>query len=126
MFSVHQMHPEAALRLGSSAALGGMAERGRSLQSLITEHGTGLVEPLGGGSHPLFVGRGDCELADQWLYARLPALVGAARDGGVTAPDDPVAAARQRDGVAPAKVDGRPLTTAPRGRRDRARRDRRG
>jgi acyl-CoA thioesterase FadM len=191
MFSVHQMHPEAALRLGGSVALGGLAERGRSLQSLVTEHGTGLVimsaevdyrqeltfftapfirteatvtlredgrlllfrmrhltgddgdreaialrvtarpialtggpaldaaaaelaapvralfgpeeitpraalptrrlqaaidgwvaaaEPLGGGSRPFFLGRGDCELADQWLYARLPSLVGAARE----------------------------------------------
>ena len=190
MFSVHQMHPEAALRLGGSTALGGLAERGRSLQSLVTEHGTGLVilsaevdyrdeltfftapfvrteatvglrddgrlvefrmrhlagaaaaeaidirvtarpialsggpaldatatavppavralfgpeellpraglptrrlaaevdrrtagaEPLGGGQRPFFVGRSDCELADQWLYARLPSLVGAARE----------------------------------------------
>lgn len=188
MFSVHQMHPEAALRLAGSTALGGMAECGRSLQSLVTGHGTGLVilgaevdyvgeltfftapfvrteatarlrddgrllefrmrhlagpveavtvrvtarpialsggpaldataaavppavrglfssaellpraalptralatelerrtagaERLGGGSRPFFVGRGDCELADQWLYARLPSLVGAARE----------------------------------------------
>jgi acyl-CoA thioesterase FadM len=188
MFSVHQMHPEAALRLGGSTGLGGMAERGRSLQTLVTEHGTGLVilsaevdyvgeltfftvpfvrteatvrlrddgrllefrirhlagdreavvirvtarpialtggpaldaaaaalppavralfgpdellpraalptrrlaaeiewctagaERVGGGQRPFFVGRGDCELADQWLYARLPSLVGAARE----------------------------------------------
>ena len=188
MFSVHQMHPETALRLASSVALGGLAEHGRSLQSLIREHGTGLVivsaevsylreltfftapfvstdatvtlredgrlmvfrmrhlvgdaeaitvrvdarpialtggpaldaapaavgervralfapdeiaprsalpprrlkaeinrrvsgaELVGAGSRPLFLGRGDCELADQWLYARLPSLVGAARE----------------------------------------------
>ena len=43
MFSVHQMHPEVALRLAGACALGGLAEQGRSLQSMITEHGMGLV-----------------------------------------------------------------------------------
>ena len=36
MFSVHQMHPEIALRLGGSLALGGLARQGLSLQSMIT------------------------------------------------------------------------------------------
>lgn len=43
MFSVHQMHPETALRLALGAALGGLAKQGRSLQSVITEYRTGLV-----------------------------------------------------------------------------------
>src|SRR4051794_9247497 len=43
MFSVHQLHPETALRLALGAALGGLGEQRRSLQSMITEHDTALV-----------------------------------------------------------------------------------
>lgn len=43
MFSVHQMHPEIALRLGGSAALAGLARRRCSLQSMITDHHTAVV-----------------------------------------------------------------------------------
>jgi len=43
MFSVHQMHPEVALRLGLSVALGGLGKQERSLQSMIISHGTALV-----------------------------------------------------------------------------------
>jgi hypothetical protein len=32
------------------------------------------------GEHPLFIGRTDCEFADQWLAARLPSLVASARE----------------------------------------------
>jgi hypothetical protein len=32
------------------------------------------------GERPLFIGRTDCELADQWLGARLPSLVASARE----------------------------------------------
>jgi hypothetical protein len=51
----------------------------RRLAAAVAEWTAG-AEPLGGGSGSFFVGRGDCELADQWLYARLPSLVGAARE----------------------------------------------
>ncbi len=37
-------------------------------------------EELGGGEVPVFIGRNDCELADQWLHARLPSLVATARE----------------------------------------------
>ena len=188
MFSVHQMHPEVALRLGISVGLGGLGRQGRGLQSMITSHGTALVvvstevdylrpltffsatsivtdshislrddgklltfhvrhsvggedaiavrfatrpvavsggpaldavpgpvdsqvralfapdeivpkraaptrylkaqvqrwvmdaEQVGEGTQPLLIGRNDCELADQWLYARLPSLVATARE----------------------------------------------
>jgi acyl-CoA thioesterase FadM len=188
MFSVHQMHPEVALRLAGSVGLGGLARQGPSLQSMITEHGLGLVimsaevvyhreltffsapfiasdamvrlredgrllifsmrhlldgeeaitmqvtarpiklsggpaldavpssvnsairesfladeriptaekptrslgdvlrrwsensELLSTGKQPVFICRSDCELADQWLYARLPSLVAEARE----------------------------------------------
>ena len=43
MFSVHQMHPEIALRLAGSAALAGLAESKCSLQSMITDHHTAVV-----------------------------------------------------------------------------------
>jgi hypothetical protein len=188
MFSVHQMHPETALRLALSASLGGLAKQGRSLQSLIGTYDTGLVlvrvgveyrrelgflstpfvvsearfglrddgrlivfrvrhlvgdaeavvveiglrpirltggpamdavpapvgdevsalfdpeetapkntmptrflrteidrwtagaESIGEGRRPLFIGRTDCEFADQWLGARLPSLAASARE----------------------------------------------
>jgi hypothetical protein len=38
------------------------------------------AEKLGGGEHPLFIGRHDCELADQWQFVRLPALAATARE----------------------------------------------
>ncbi len=199
MFSVHQMHPEAALRLALSTALGGLATHHRSLQAMIGKYDTGLVlvragveyrreltflsepfvasearfslrddgklilfrvrhlvvdeeaivveiglrpialtggpaldavpapvteevsalfdgdeiaprgalptrylqsevdrwtagaEHLGAGRWPLFIGRADCEFADQWLGARLPSFVAAAREqllfSGMTALD---------------------------------------
>jgi acyl-CoA thioesterase FadM len=188
MFSVHQMHPELALRLGLSVALRGMARNGMSLQSWIDGFGTALVvvsadveyrrpltfftaptvraeahvdlredgnlvifhmrhyvdddeairmrlatrpvkvsggpaldavpaavddrvralfepdeivprreaptrylkaniqrmlegaEQVGGGVRPLQIARADCELADQWLFSRLPSLVASARE----------------------------------------------
>jgi hypothetical protein len=188
MFSVHQMHPEAALRLALGATLGGLARQDRSLQSMIQEHRTGLVvmgtgveylressffsgpfvgseagvalrddgklmvfrvrhsaagedaiavqiflrpieltggpaldalpapvngavramfdpdeivpkdalptrrlgadvrrwtagaEKIGGGRRPVFLGRGDCEFAEQWFFARLPSIVASARE----------------------------------------------
>ena len=43
MFSVHQMHPEAALRLALSVTLAGLGKQGRSVQTMITEYGTALV-----------------------------------------------------------------------------------
>lgn len=51
----------------------------RSLRRLISEV-TADAEELGGGEVPLFIGRNDCELADQWLHARLPSLVASARE----------------------------------------------
>lgn len=51
----------------------------RSLRRLISEATAG-AEELGGGAVPVFIGRTDCELADQWLHARLPSLVGSARE----------------------------------------------
>jgi acyl-CoA thioesterase FadM len=188
MFSVHQMHPEVALRLASSVAMAGLAQQKMSLQSMITKHGMGLVimsadidyrhpltffsapsiavessvslrddgklmifhirfwvdstdaivmristrpiklsggpamdavpapvdgqirslfaadeivpasgmptralqalvhgwvadaERIGEGCQPVYLGRNDCELADQWSYARLPSLVATARE----------------------------------------------
>lgn len=188
MFSVHQLHPEVAIRYAASAAAEVLARRSCSLQTLITEHHTSLVivsnevsylgpltffsapristeaavglradgrlvlfdirhrvrdrdvvgvrvvarpvrlsggpaldaapttvddrvralfspdeivptdamparslrrligsitagaEVLGSGESPLFIGRNDCELADQWLHARLPSLVATARE----------------------------------------------
>ena len=188
MFSVHQMHPEAALRLALSVTLAGLGKQGRSVQTMITEYGTALVivsadvdylgeltffpessviaeaavslredgrlvtfrvrvagrdtpaigvriglrpirltggpaldalpgplppefralfdpdeivakeavptrtlqadvrrdladaDPILSAERALFIGRSDCELADQWLAARLPSLVATARD----------------------------------------------
>jgi acyl-CoA thioesterase FadM len=188
MFSVHQMHPETALRLAHSAGLGGLAKHNRSLQTMIEKYDISLVvvrvsvdyrreltflstpfvvsearysirddrklitfrvrhliddveavvvetgirplrlsggpaldavpgpvpeelyalfdpdevmpksalptrslqneidqwtagaECVGEGDRPLFIGRADCEFADQWLGARLPALVASARE----------------------------------------------
>jgi acyl-CoA thioesterase FadM len=188
MFSVHQMHPEVALRLASAAALGGLAAHEMSLQNMITKHGMGLViiradvdypnpmtffsapsiaseagvslredgklfifeirhrfgatdaivvrvgarpirltggpaldatpapvddqiralfaadevvpnetmptrelqaltdswvagaEKIGEGHRPFYIGRSDCEFADQWWYGRLPSLAAAARE----------------------------------------------
>jgi acyl-CoA thioesterase FadM len=188
MFSVHQMHPETALRLSLGAALGGLAKQERSLQNMITKHGTGLVvmgtsidymreltffsapfvvtettvgrrddgkllvfraqhsagggeavavqirlrpvklsggpaldalpapvnhdvgalfdsdeivprsalptryleaearrwtagaEKIGEGGRPFFIGRDDCEFAEQWFFARLPSIVATARE----------------------------------------------
>ena len=188
MFSIHQMHPEAALRLALSVTLAGLGKHGRSLQTMIAEHRTGLVmvnaevdyleeltffaqssvtaeanvslredgnllmfhvrvpardtpavevkmgirpiqltgspaldalpapvspalralfdrdeivpknamltrhlradirrdiagaDPIFTAEHTLFIGRADCEFADQWLAARLPSLLATARD----------------------------------------------
>jgi hypothetical protein len=186
MFSAHQMHGEAALHLGASAAMGALAAQDMSLQSMIMGHGLAVVivgaeidyedhlnffsaptiladswvslrddgkvllfycrlsvsgdkgilisvrarplrlsggaaldaapgaidgalrarflpdelvkdvptrylqaqidswlpeaERIDGGDHPLVIGRCDCELADQWQFARLPSLVAAARE----------------------------------------------
>ena len=55
------------------------AQPTRWLQARI-EHWVSEAEQIGGGSRPLFIGRNDCEIADQWLYARLPSLVAAARE----------------------------------------------
>lgn len=47
------------------------------------------ADELGGGEHRFFIGRSDCELADQWQFVRLPSLVATAREqlafGGVPA-----------------------------------------
>lgn len=43
MFSVHQMHPEAAARLALSTALGGIGKQHRGLQRMMIEHDTALV-----------------------------------------------------------------------------------
>lgn len=51
----------------------------RSLRRRIAEV-TADAEELGSGEVPLFIGRNDCELADQWLHARLPSLVASARE----------------------------------------------
>ncbi|MEJ3750697.1 hypothetical protein WEI85_46515 [Actinomycetes bacterium KLBMP 9797] len=188
MFSVHQMHPEVALRLAGAVALGGLAAQDMSLQSMITKFGMGLVimradidypapltffsapsiaseadvslredgkllifrvrhrfaateaigvrigarpikltggpaldaipapvddqiralfaadevvpneamptrelrarlnrwtagaEQIGAGTQPVYIGRADCEFADQWWYGRLPSLVATARE----------------------------------------------
>jgi acyl-CoA thioesterase FadM len=188
MFSVHQMHPETALRLALGATLGGLAKQQRSLQSMIQKYGTGIVvmgtsveylreltffsapsistdasvalrddaklitfqarhyvgdeeaiavriglrpvhltggeamdavpapagrevralfdadevvprsampsrrldagtqwaaagtEKTGEDSRPLFIGRSDCEFAEQWFFARLPSIVASARE----------------------------------------------
>jgi acyl-CoA thioesterase FadM len=51
----------------------------RSLRRVISRVTAG-AEEIGHGEVPLFVGRNDCELADQWLHARLPSLVASARE----------------------------------------------
>jgi acyl-CoA thioesterase FadM len=51
----------------------------RSLRGLISTVTAGATE-LGGGEVPVFIGRSDCEFADQWLHARLPSLVATARE----------------------------------------------
>ncbi|HYH97664.1 hypothetical protein [Hyalangium sp.] len=51
----------------------------RALQAQIDSWLQG-AEKLGGGEHPLFIGRSDCELADQWRFVRLPTLVATARE----------------------------------------------
>jgi hypothetical protein len=38
------------------------------------------AKQVGEGTQPVLIGRADCELADQWLFARLPSLVAAARE----------------------------------------------
>jgi len=187
MFSPHQMHPECSLRYAASAAMEALARQGSSLQSMLHEHGLGLVivasevdyeeealtffsgtsmttevrvslrddgrllifrarhsvpagpaisitvrarpvklsggaamdaapaaiegalracfaadeieagvpsrvlqslidswvaggEELGAGEHSFFIGRSDCELADQWQFVRLPSLVATTRE----------------------------------------------
>lgn len=51
----------------------------RHLQRMV-EAVTAGAEQIASGAAPVFIGRNDCELADQWLHARLPALVATARE----------------------------------------------
>jgi acyl-CoA thioesterase FadM len=39
--------------------------------------GTGEIDEY---SQPLFIGRGDCEFAEQWFFGRLPSIVASARE----------------------------------------------
>lgn len=41
---------------------------------------TAGAQSIGEGRRPLFIGRADCEFADQWLGARLPSLVATTRE----------------------------------------------
>jgi len=51
----------------------------RILESQIEAWVSG-AEALGGGSHEIFIGRSDCELADQWQFVRLSSHVANVRE----------------------------------------------
>lgn len=55
------------------------AVRSRFLQAEI-DRSTAGAELIAEGRRPLFIARNDAELADQWLYSRLPSFVATARE----------------------------------------------
>jgi hypothetical protein len=38
------------------------------------------MEKIGEGGRPLFIGRSDCEFAEQWFFARLPSFAASVRE----------------------------------------------